>query len=105
MTLIEVLRNKMYPYELPEGTLELLLIEQGLEDASDSFDIEEHGEAMRKANIEGLYQVITLTEESDNGSKLKYNVDAIKNRITHLQRPEEREEEAKPMQIDKTRIW
>lgn len=105
MTLIEVLRNKMYPYELPEGTLELLLIEQGFEDASESFDLLEHGEAMRKANIEGLYQVITLTEESDNGSKLKYNVDAIKNRITHLQRPEEREEETKPLQIDKTHIW
>lgn len=94
----------MYPYELPEGTLELLLIEQGFDYLEGSYDVETDGERMRKANIEGLYQVITLAEESDNGSKLKYDVDAIKGRISHLQKPEEREE-ARPLQIDKTHIW
>lgn len=105
MTLIEVLRAKMYPYELPDDTLNILLLEQGVEDVEDSYEVSEHKEILRKATLDGLYQVLTLKEESDNGSTLKYDVDAIKDRISHYTKPEEADEETKPLQIDKTPIW
>lgn len=99
MTNIEAIRAKMVPYELPEDTLQLLLDEQGLE------PLEAYTRAalpdIKKAAIEGLYQCMTLTEESDNGSKLKYDTDAIRDLIDHLKETEER----RPVQIDMTKYW
>lgn len=100
MTNLEAIRAKMVPYELPEETLLLLLAEQGLQD-SDSFDIGMLPQ-VKKAAIEGLYQCMTLTEESDNGSKLKYDTDALKDLIRHLEGEAEKE---RPQQVFLTRYW
>lgn len=100
MTNLEAIRAKMVPYELPEETLQLLLDEQELE------PLGEYSRGflpvIKRATIEGLYQCLTLTEESDNGSKLKYDPDALKDLIHHL---EDDEEKARPTQVDMTRFW
>lgn len=90
----------MVPYELPEESLQLLLDEQGLE----PLGVYESGflPVIKKAVIEGLYQCLTLTEESDNGSKLKYDPDALKDLIGHL---EGEVKEKRPLQRDMTRYW
>lgn len=100
MTNLEAIRAKMVPYELPEESLQLLLDEQGLEPSgvySSGFLPE-----IKKAVIEGLYQCLTLTEESDNGSKLKYDPDALKDLIHHI---EGEVLEKRPLQRDMTRFW
>ena len=99
MTNLEAIRAKMVPYELPEETLQLLLDEQGLDPLGDY----NRGilPLIKKAAIEGLYQCMTLTEESDNGSKLKYDTDAIRDLIHHLEDTEEK----RPVQVDMTRYW
>lgn len=99
MTNIEAIKAKMVPYELPEDTLQILLAEQGLQPL-DEFVI---GllPAIKAATIEGLYQCMTLTEESDNGSKLKYDTDALRDLIDHLKD----EEKKRPMQVDMSKYW
>lgn len=99
MTNIEAIKAKMVPYELPEDTLQILLAEQGLQPL-DGFGIELLP-AIKRATIEGLYQCMTLTEESDNGSKLKYDTDALRDLIDHLKE----EEPKRPQQRDMTHYW
>ena len=66
----------MFPYELPEETLEFLLDEQGL-NASDEYNKETDREKFISAVISALYQLITLSKEKDNGSEVQYSADAI----------------------------
>lgn len=66
----------MFPYELPDETLEFLLDEQDLQ-ASEVYDKDEHRGALMTAVIAALYQVLTLSREKDNGSEVQYNADSI----------------------------
>lgn len=105
MTIIEAIKAKMYPFVLPEDALNLLLIEQGFEDSSMEYDANDTGlkDKMRLAAIEGLYQCMPLKEESDNGSTLKYDSSAIKDKIKHLEGDSPTKAYVRDM--TKARIW
>jgi len=74
----------MSPYALPKDTIELLLIQQGLDgDTAYSTSIDK---SLYAAVIEGLYKVKTLTRESDPGSENDYDVDKIDDQIKYYRR-------------------
>ena len=52
----------MYPYDMPEATLEFLLDEQGLQ-ASDRYESLKHRAQLMQAAINALYQLMTLSKE------------------------------------------
>lgn len=109
MTNLEAIQNYIEPYTLSDGKLELLLDEQGLQ-ASKKYDRDTMQEAVIKAAIEGLYSVMTIQEESDNGSKVKYAVENVQKLINRLRKKiglEPEELEAKKMVRDATMegIW
>lgn len=93
----------MFPYELPDETLEFLLDEQDLQ-ASEEYDKDTDRELLMKAVIAALYQLISLSKEKDNGSEVQYNPDAIMQLIRRY------EDELKPVEKrgvnrDMTHIW
>lgn len=93
----------MFPYELPDETLEFLLDEQDLQ-ASEEYDKDTDRELLIKAVIAALYQLISLSKEKDNGSEVQYNPDAIMQLIRRY------EDELKPVEKrgvnrDMTHIW
>lgn len=91
----------MFPYELPEDTLEFLLLEQGLE-SSDNYVADKHG-ALIQAVISALYQLITLVKEKDNGSEMQYDPEQI---LALIKRYEQKEDPtSKPQNRDMTHIW
>lgn len=94
------------PYELSEVKLELLLEDQGLQ-PDDIYNSADNKVSMIRAVIEALYSLISLEEESDNGSKQRYNVDAINKLIGHYKKQIDEQDETKSMVRDATRegIW
>jgi hypothetical protein len=93
----------MFPYELPDETLEFLLDEQDLQ-ASSEYDKDTDRELLMKAVIAALYQLVSLSKEKDNGSEVQYNPDAIMQLIRRY------EDELKPASRrgtnrDMTHIW
>ena len=103
MTYLDAIKAKMYPYELPEETLEFLLDEQELT-PSEVYSREKKTDLI-KAVIAALWQCITLVKEKDNGSEVQYDVDALKDLIKQYSKDIPEEEDAKPQNIDKTEIW
>lgn len=105
MTNIEALRALMRPYELSEDTCQILLMQQDLE-PSDEYD-RIYEKSLYQAVVDALYQVITLTEESDNGSKQKYDVSLIKDLINRYKKKYnlEEPEETKNLNMDFTPYW
>jgi hypothetical protein len=59
MKCIDALRAKLFPYELPDETLEFLLDEQDLQ-ASEAYDKDEYRTQLMKAVIAALYQVKSM---------------------------------------------
>lgn len=100
---IDAIRAKMFPYELPEETLEFLLDEQGL-NASDEYDKETDRISLMRAVISALYQLITLSREKDNGSEVQYNADAINTLIRRYEN-ELKPESRRGVNRDMTHIW
>lgn len=103
MKTLDAIRAKMFPYELPDETLEFLLDEQDLQ-ASEEYDKDTDRELLIKAVIAALYQLISLSKEKDNGSEVQYNPDAIMQLIRRY------ENELKPVEKrgvnrDMTHIW
>lgn len=100
---LEAIQAYIEPYELSEGKLELLLSEQGLL-PEDEYDPIEGRQTMVLAVIEALYSVITLIEESDNGSKQRYDIANIEKLIRHYKGEDS---DGKKMVRDATRegIW
>jgi hypothetical protein len=76
MKCIDALRAKLFPYELPDETLEFLLDEQDLQ-ASEAYDKDEYRTQLMKAVIAALYQVKSMKKEKDNGSEVDYDPAAI----------------------------
>ena len=103
-TNLEAIQLYIEPYELSEGKLEILLEEQGLQPDGD-YDAVGDRPTMIKAVIRALYSLITLVEESDNGSKQRYDVDAIRDLIRYYEGGEDTQ--IKKMVRDATRdgIW
>lgn len=101
MTNLDAIKAKMFPYELPEDTLEFLLIEQELE-SSEAYGKDNHG-ALMQAVISALYQLITLVKEKDNGSEMQYDPDQI---LALIKRYEGDDDPAKkPQNYDATEHW
>lgn len=99
-TNLEAIKAKMFPYELPEDTLEFLLDEQELE-PSEAYSRDNH-DALIKAVISALYQLITLVKEKDNGSEMQYDPDQI---LALIKRYENDDPAKKPQNRDMTHIW
>lgn len=97
MTNLEAIKAKMFPYELPEDTLEFLLNEQELV-PSDAYEATNRP-LLIKAVIEALYQLLSLVKEKDNGSEMQYDPDGIRDMIKRLEGP------LKPQNRDMTHIW
>lgn len=100
MTNLDAIKAKMFPYELPEETLEFLLLEQEL-GASDDYVAGNH-DALIKAVVSALYQLITLVKEKDNGSEMQYDPDQI---LALIKRYENEDPTKKPKNRDMTHIW
>lgn len=98
MTNLGAIKAKMFPYELPEDTLEFVLLEQGLQ-PSGAYDNDKDHDSLIKAVISALYQLITLVKEKDNGSEMQYDPDAIMKLIKRYEGNE------KPRNRDMTRWW
>lgn len=103
MKTLDAIRAKIFPYELPDETLEFLLDEQGLQ-ASEEYNKDTDRELLMKAVIAALYQLVSLSKEKDNGSEVQYNPDAIMQLIRRY------EDELKPANKrgtnrDMTHIW
>lgn len=96
-TNLEALKAKMFPYELPEDTLEFVLDEQELE-PSEAYVRENHG-ALIKAVVSALYQLLSLVKEKDNGSEMQYDPDGIRDLIKKYENAQ------KPQNRDMTPIW
>lgn len=103
MTYLEAIKAKMYPYELPEETLEFLLSEQGLE-SSGTYS-KDNKTPFMSGVIAALWQCVTLVKEKDNGSEIQYDVDALKDLIKRYSKDIPEEEELKPQNRDMTEIW
>lgn len=104
MTNIEALRALMRPYELAEDTCQILLLQQDLE-SSDEYS-RDYEKQLYHAVVDALWQVITLTEESDNGSKQKYDVSLIRDLINRYSRKYEIDEvQEKSLNSDFTPFW
>lgn len=99
MTYIEVLAAKLKPYVLPDDSLQVILIEHDLEESEEYSKGDK--DIMKECLIDALKQCKTLTEESDNGSKQKYDPDALEKLIGDL----EDDKNSRPEQIDLTRYW
>ena len=97
-TNLEAIKAKMFPYELPEDTLEFLLDEQELE-PSEAYG-RENRKALIKAVVAALYQLLSLTKEKDNGSEMQYDPDGIRDMIKRYEG-----EAKKPQNRDMTHVW
>jgi hypothetical protein len=103
MLLKDAIEAKLYPYELPTETIEFLLAEQGL-NGSDEYNNGAHKMLVTKAVVNGLYQLVTLTKEKDNGSELQYDKDAIWALIRFYEN-EVKPESKQTVNRDMTHIW
>lgn len=100
-TNLDVVKAKMFPYELEEDTLEILLEDEGLEPSS-AYSANDKRPVI-KAVINALYQLIVLVKEKDNGSEMQYDTDKILDLIHHYEKDEPVDK--KPVNRDMTFIW
>lgn len=100
---VDAIRAKLYPYELPEDTLNLLLSEQGLEGSDDYLPLTNKFQLLQ-AVISALYQLVTLTKEKDNGSEVQYDVDSIWVLINRYEN-ESKPESKRSGNRDITHLW
>ncbi|MCM1443608.1 MAG: hypothetical protein NC083_08795 [Muribaculum sp.] len=105
MTNLEALRALMRPYELSEDTCQILLMQQDLEPSDEYF--RDNDKPLYQAVVNALYQLMTLIEESDNGSKQKYDISLIQDLINRYRRKYdlEDEQEEKSLSSDFTPYW
>lgn len=107
MTIEEKIKASLYPYTLPDASIEALVEDQDL-DWEDDYVKDEHGLPCAKITIEALWQLVTLTKEQDSGSTQEYNVKLILDRIKRIAKnydiPEE-EAGVKPQNEDITDYW
>ena len=97
-TNLEAIKAKMFPYELPDDTLEFVLDEHDLEPSA-AYNKDTDHDSLIKAIVAALYQLLTLVKEKDNGSEMQYDPDAIRALIKHYEGPQ------KPQNRDMTHHW
>lgn len=103
MTILEVVTARLKPYVLPDDSIQVLILDQGL-DESDDYEPQIHKTVVSQVLIKALWQCISLTEESDNGSKQKYNTEALLKRIKNIE-DELNITQARPQHVDITEYW
>lgn len=103
MKTLDAIRAKMFPYELPDETLELLLEEQDLQ-ASEEYDGTSDKNKLLSAVVSALYQLTTLVKEKDNGSEVQYSSDAIYTLIKRYEN-ELKGDSRRGANRDMTHIW
>lgn len=104
MTFNKAFKAAIAPYLLPDATIELLLIQQGL-DCSEDYE-QEHNIEFYKAVIEGLYQLRTLKKEKDPASENEYDVEKLDELIRHYKGKIGDDEDVDDyMFIDRTFEW
>jgi len=107
MTIEEKIKASLYPYTLPDASIEALAEDQDL-DWEDDYEKDENGLPCAKIVIEALWQLVTLKKEQDSGSTQEYDVklllDRIK-RIAHKYDIPEEEAGLKPQNEDITAYW
>lgn len=85
MTIEQAIKARLYPYTLPDTSIELLAENQGL-DWEDDYDKDEHEAICAKMEIEALWQLITLSKEQDSGSSQEYDIKLLLERIKRVAR-------------------
>lgn len=103
MTYTKAFRAAIAPYLLPDQTIELLLLQQGL-DSTWEYD-PECNTPFYKAVIAGLYQLKTLKKEKDPASENEYDNTQIDDLINHYKHEIGEEEDNNYMFIDRTDEW
>ena len=104
MTIRQALAAAMSPYALPKQTVELLLIEQGLDgDAEYTKDIDK--KQFYTAVVDGLYKVITLEKEKDPGTENAYDTDKVDELIKYYQKKYDIEDPTDYEFINRTEEW
>ena len=107
MTIEEKIKASLYPYTLPDASIEALVEDQDL-DWEDDYEKDEHGLPCAKIIIDALWQLVTLKKEQDSGSTQEYDVKLLLDRIKRLARKYEiPDEEAglQPKNEDITDCW
>ena len=102
MTNLDAIKAKMFPYELPEESLEFLLDEQGLE-PSEAYSRNKNQRQLTMAVISALYQLLSLKKEKDNGSEVQYDPAALKSLIKRYE--QECGISSRSINRDMTGIW
>lgn len=107
MTIEQAIKARLYPYTLPDASIELMAENHGL-DIEDDYSKDEHEITLARIEIEGLWQLITLSKEQDNGSTQEYNVKLIEKRIRRVAGLYGLDDELKgimPQNEDMTAYW
>lgn len=104
MTIRQALASAMAPYALPKQTVELLLIEQGL-DGNAEYTAGIDKKQFYTAVVDGLYKVITLTKEKDPGTENTYDTDKVKELINYYQKKYDIDDPLDYEFINRTEEW
>lgn len=94
----------MSPYALPKQTVELLIIDQGL-DGDAEYTRETDKRQFYTAVVNGLYKVISLTKEKDPGTENDYDTDKVYDLIKKYCKEYEIEDPLDYEFIDRTSEW
>ena len=108
MTIKDAILAKIQPYTLPDSTIEVLALENGIADVESQYQPESLKAAVTKTVIAALKQLSTLTREQDHGSTQTYDPERLHERINAMSRDlpeEEKEEELSPRNEDISNMW
>lgn len=105
MTIAEAIAARIQPYTLPDDTIEIIALDNGIDDVEDEYDSETLKVAVTKAVIAALGQLTTLTREQDHGSTQTYDPEQLQSRIAALKREIEEEDLARPQNEDISEYW
>lgn len=108
MTVKDAIIAKIQPYTLPDSTIEVLALENGIADVNGEYQPESLKAAVTKTVVAALKQLSTLTREQDHGSTQTYDPERLQDRIKAISRnlpEEEQEEELQPKNEDISDMW
>ena len=108
MTVKDAIIAKIQPYTLPDSTIEVLALENGIEDVNGEYHPNSFKAAVARTVVAALKQLITLTREQDHGSTQTYDPERLQERINAISRSlpeEENEEDLQPKNEDITYLW
>ena len=108
MTVKDAIIAKIQPYTLPDSTIEVLALENGIADVNGEYQPNSFKAAVARTVVAALKQLITLTREQDHGSTQTYDPERLQERINAISRSlpeEEKEEDLQPQNEDISSFW